>query len=45
MRRVVRGGSWINTRHAAVCADRGDYHPDYQNHNVGLRLVVELDAG
>jgi formylglycine-generating enzyme required for sulfatase activity/energy-coupling factor transporter ATP-binding protein EcfA2 len=38
-RRVVRGGSWFNTRRNVRCACRDDYHPDYYNSNVGFRVV------
>jgi formylglycine-generating enzyme required for sulfatase activity len=38
-RRVLRGGSWFNSRVFARCACRLHYDPGYRNYDVGLRLV------
>lgn len=40
-RRVVRGGSWLNTRNRARCTFRSSYHswPGSRYNYLGLRLV------
>jgi formylglycine-generating enzyme required for sulfatase activity len=35
LRRVVRGGSWINNRHNARCAYRNNNDPGNRNSNLG----------
>ncbi len=37
--RVVRGGSWLNSRNFARCSYRFRLDPDYFNHSLGFRLV------
>jgi formylglycine-generating enzyme required for sulfatase activity len=37
--RVLRGGTWVNTRADARCASRLSAYPDYRNHGVGFRCA------
>jgi formylglycine-generating enzyme required for sulfatase activity len=41
-RRVARGGSWVDYRHAARCAYRNRNHPNNRNNNVGFRVVCAV---
>jgi formylglycine-generating enzyme required for sulfatase activity len=38
-RRVMRGGSWLNHPWNCRCANRNRYNPDYDNFNIGFRVV------
>lgn len=42
IRRVVRGGSWLNNQRGARCAVRGRVAPGNFNDNIGFRVVVSL---
>jgi len=39
-RRVVRGGSWFDSRNGVRCAFRDDRYPDYRLNGRGFRVVV-----
>lgn len=40
LRRVVRGGSWDDSRDNARASYRNNNHPDNRNNNIGCRVVV-----
>ncbi len=40
VRRVVRGGGWLDPRSSARTAFRNTVHPDYRNPSYGLRVAV-----
>jgi formylglycine-generating enzyme required for sulfatase activity len=42
-RRVVRGGSWCDRPHRCRSAFRLSYHPWQRVHNVGLRVILQVD--
>ena len=41
-RRVLRGGSWLNTSRLARCASRYRNLPGYWGYSIGFRVVVSL---
>lgn len=43
--RVVRGGSWFNSRRGARAAFRGRDHPSGFINGIGFRVVWSLPAG
>jgi formylglycine-generating enzyme required for sulfatase activity len=38
-RRVVRGGSWFDSRHYARCAYRLSLDPGFRDVNIGFRVL------
>jgi formylglycine-generating enzyme required for sulfatase activity len=44
-RKVVRGGSWIDTLRYATSASRWRYQPYQSAYTVGFRVVVPLETG
>lgn len=41
--RVVRGGSWYNSRNLARCASRYRFEPDFFDNDLGFRLALSPD--
>lgn len=41
-KRIIRGGSWLDSQHSMLASGRSNHHPAYRDYYVGFRLAASV---